>query len=751
MPRGTEPDSTTRHAIADRASVHSNAPLPRGTPVKRLVLVALTLALGLLLASLIPAGIPAQLAGHASAHALLVRSSPSADAIESAPPSVVRMWFTEDLNPLTSHAVVVDTTNHEVDKKDSRVSSSDQREMVVGLHLLPAGTYVVVWRTQSAVDGHITGGSFIFRVARPDGTVPPVPSVLPTGHVPGAAGTGVSGSSQMDGPTLLQSVSTWLALVFLAFWAGGVIWETWILGPGSSADADLEATALATARRFRSMAPYALGGIIVADIGIVLGQSAELAGDWSGVISGTLLRAVLFGSEFGTFWWMRELCALVALGLTLVASHYGWRRTRSRAPLLTSEDPAASPQTAPIPDSRRAILHTLRSVPHLPRRLILGVRRRSALGRAELLLAAALILAFALSGHAAAVPRDEFAYALSVDLVHLLANAVWVGGLFYISAVLVPALGTMPPTQRYRVLAKGLPEFSAIAIVSAILLAATGSLNTSIHLTSIRQFVTTTYGIVLAVKIELFLIMVAISAYHAFHVRPRLTAALGAARMAPPSLSPETSRTGAALAELALTAPGRSAKRPEGSAEDSAGDRQGTPEHDAGTSETDGKASSAAARLAGQIEKWLRREAILGVGVLLCVALLAAFAGTLSPTVAGSGTGGSSGPFNQTQVISGYHIALNVTPARFGTNTFTVVLTDSHGKPVQGASVLLQTHMLDMDMGTQSTQLKATGAAGTYSGKSDVTMAGHWEATCKILPPGSKQFVNVNFHFSASS
>ena len=131
-----------------------------------------------------------------------------------------------------------------------------------------------------------------------------------------------------------------------------------------------------------------------------------------------------------------------------------------------------------------------------------------------------------MSGHAAATPPSERVYAVSVDLAHLIFSAVWLGGLLYISLALIPAARALPERAQALLLARGAPEFGAIAIVSAAALALTGSLNAGVHLTSLAQFATTAYGRVLFVKIELFLIMVAISAYHAFWLRPRLTRAL---------------------------------------------------------------------------------------------------------------------------------------------------------------------------------------------------------------------------------
>lgn len=720
---------------------HAGYRARRGLPLR----IVMGVALGFLLAVLAaPTGGPGTgLIPVASAHALLVRSDPAADAVLQAPPSRVRMWFSEDLNPLTSHAVVVDPSNREVDRGDSHVKPGNPREMDVGLQLLPAGTYVVAWRTQSAEDGHVTGGSFIFRIARPDGSVPPLPTTLPTGHFPGAAGVGATPTNTLDGPTLAQTVSTWLALLLMTFWVGGLIWQTWILPPNSSGDPDVAVAARAAGQRFRQLAPYALIALIWADVGIVLAQAAELAGGWSGVTSPQLLQAILFGSRFGTFWWMREIVALAAL---LVAALPARERSRTASRALEGTDQAPLSADRPIADWRREVAHVLRRVPGLPRRLVVGVRDQSWWGRAEVALGAALLVAFALSGHAAAVQSSELAYAVSVDLLHLVCEAAWVGGLFYIGAVFIPALAKLEARQRARVLALGLPEFSAMAIVSAVVLAATGSLNTTIHLTSVSQFLTTAYGMTLAVKIEFFLIMVAISAYHAFVLRPRLTVELAEAPGAESSLAAN------APAREALVGSG-APREPQPASDIRGEERDGGPV-------TDPPLSGRGRRLADSLEDWLRREAMIGGIVLLCVALLAAFAGSLAPSAPAGASGASGGqgssssghPFTQTQTASGFSITLNITPDTFGTNTFTVTMRDGQGKPVGGASALIQTQMLDMDMGTQSVQLHPAGAGapGAYGGRADLTMAGHWQVTVKVLPPKASQFVQSVFTFTAT-
>ncbi|HEX3642938.1 MAG TPA: hypothetical protein VHV10_16765, partial [Ktedonobacteraceae bacterium] len=97
------------------------------------------------------------------------------------------------------------------------------------------------------------------------------------------------------------------------------------------------------------------------------------------------------------------------------------------------------------------------------------------------------------------------------------------------------------------------------------------------------------------------------------------------------------------------------------------------------------------------IVRWIQWEAVIGSAILLCVALLGAFAGTLAPAPlpATPKTGQFAGPFLHTQSVQRYNVTLKVAPDTFGTNTFTVTITDTQGHALQGAAVLAQTTMKD--------------------------------------------------------
>lgn len=102
-------------------------------------------------------------AGGAQAHAFLDHAEPRVGSTVSAAPSVLSLWFTQNLEPVFTSAEVVNAAGARVSGK-ARIDGANSL-MQVGLKPLPPGTYTVRWRTLS-VDTHTTEGSFTFEVQR---------------------------------------------------------------------------------------------------------------------------------------------------------------------------------------------------------------------------------------------------------------------------------------------------------------------------------------------------------------------------------------------------------------------------------------------------------------------------------------------------------------------------------------------------------------------------------------------------------
>jgi len=102
----------------------------------------------------------------AEAHAFLDHADPRVGSTLTGSPSVVKIWFTEEIEPAFSKIQVFDAKAGEVDQKDSKVDSTDKSLMSVSVSPLPAGVYKVMW-SAVAVDTHHTTGTFTFTVTAP--------------------------------------------------------------------------------------------------------------------------------------------------------------------------------------------------------------------------------------------------------------------------------------------------------------------------------------------------------------------------------------------------------------------------------------------------------------------------------------------------------------------------------------------------------------------------------------------------------
>jgi copper resistance protein C len=97
------------------------------------------------------------------AHAFLDHADPKVGSTVAKSPAVIKIWFTQELEPVFSSVKVQDAQGKQVDKKDMHLDDKDKTLMIVSLPSLPNGTYTVIWHAVS-VDTHRTQGSFKFTV-----------------------------------------------------------------------------------------------------------------------------------------------------------------------------------------------------------------------------------------------------------------------------------------------------------------------------------------------------------------------------------------------------------------------------------------------------------------------------------------------------------------------------------------------------------------------------------------------------------
>jgi copper resistance protein C len=101
--------------------------------------------------------------GFALGHSGLQRTEPPVESNLKRPPSEVKLYFTERLEPAYSTVRVTDDHGAQVDRQDAHVDPSNPLLLRATLQPLEHGTYTANWRVLS-VDGHVTEGRFTFQV-----------------------------------------------------------------------------------------------------------------------------------------------------------------------------------------------------------------------------------------------------------------------------------------------------------------------------------------------------------------------------------------------------------------------------------------------------------------------------------------------------------------------------------------------------------------------------------------------------------
>jgi copper transport protein len=626
----------------------------------------------------------------------LLRASPAPDSVLRSAPSLVHLWFSEDLNGSASRIVVWDRYRHAMNEGNATLVPGQPRQMVVHLKPLPPGSYLVLWTSVSAEDGHILHSYYSFSVKK-------------RGPLPSAAGfSSGAGQTFPDAPTLATMLAHWIELLGAVAWVGAAAFSAFVFPfAAKRLDEGWVNAERTLARRWMTAAILVL---IAASTVVLLLQAYGLAGnDWGAVFTRSTLSAE-FAGEYAQVWVGRQVLALLALASVL------------RLPRRPREASAEN----------------------------LGVGPPAILGFVYL-------YGFAASGHAASAHigvvsgSHVLSASIFVDWLHFLASALWFGGQMYIALVLISALHIRRPGShpvdlalrggdtRTRIFLDTLDRFSPVAYLSVALFAVTGPFNAKIHIPSWYAFFNSVYGRALIVKIGLIGLMMLISSYHVFRLRPRIRAELDSRHGARTEPDAEVRATAAqAPAEVAEAAPVSRRQATGAGGSDPEPMQPGaqvlnehpesalSAEEVGATTISPSPSPSAVNRLTRQLVGWLRLEPGLGVGVLLAVSVMFYY-----PVPVGFGP---PGPSAYTVHASGLTATLSIKPDRAGPNQVTVNLKNSRGQPVRQATVIVLPTMLDMPMGTGRFPLSQT-RPGTYTGTADLGMGGRWRLEILVFSP----------------
>ena len=417
----------------------------------------------------------------ARAHAHLQGSTPGAGARLAAAPTEIRLTFSEPPELAVSSVRLTGPGGVDVPLGTLAVAPGAPRAVVTAVRgPLVAGAYAVIWQVVGD-DGHPTRGQFAFTIvpgarglasdtAAAGARLPPVPRHDP---VLRSQDTGFGAESP------LYAAIRWLQYASLVIAIGAVAFRAAVLGRFTRTrrardrlpDAPLVPALRTGAARLGLGATLAVG---VAAVMRLVAQSYALHD------AGAVLRAGL-------------------LGTMLVHTVWGWGWLVQMGGVLLAVPGFAA--------ARR------------PRGAGWGT---AAFGTV------AMAASPALSGHAVAAPQWTTLTVLA-DVAHVVGAGGWLGSLFVLVVVGIPAAVRLGGDARGPAVADLVDAFSPTALVFAALVAATGVVATWVHVGTVAALWQTAYGRTLLVKLALIAGLIAFGAYHWRRVRPALATDPGSA------------------------------------------------------------------------------------------------------------------------------------------------------------------------------------------------------------------------------
>ncbi|GCE18040.1 FixH family protein [Dictyobacter kobayashii] len=318
-----------------------------------------------------------------------------------------------------------------------------------------------------------------------------------------------------------------------------------------------------------------------------------------------------------------------------------------------------------------------------------------------LVLASLIALTFVFTSSIVQV-LNPYMSAIVFDWLHLLAQGIWLGGFTYLAYVLLPLLSGAEFEYNTETLTFLLRRLTPILMTGMAIQLVTGLFLSEASISNAQQLINDPFGRTLLIQILVTLVLVCLSVYALYIIRPRLT-------------------------HQALLLPVVKADLP---------DRR-----------TRQSEISSTRRLLKLTAKSL---AICGMIVLLCSSLQLFFAPpidfpninyerqTLTP---------KNIPINaQTRQMGDLTVTLQLLPGRVGyEHTVIVIITDNKNRSVTDAQVNLTTDMQLMKMGEGKASVQGGNPVyiATFDKRTAFNMAGLWNIQVEIKRPGQKPLTDT--------
>ncbi|MFJ2190715.1 FixH family protein [Kitasatospora sp. NPDC087861] len=626
-------------------------------------------------------------AGPAAAHATLESTDPHQNAVVAAAPQAVTLTFSESVSLSDDSVRVLDPAGKAVDTGNPGHADGKANTARVGLNSgLANGTYTVAWRAVSE-DSHPIGGAFTFSIGAPSDT-----SVSATA-LQGAKADGLVAALYGTGRTVAYAAFALLAGVaafILICWPDG-----------------------AARRRMQRLLMTGWTALLASTVAVLMLRGPYERGSGIGkAFDLSLVRATL-DERIGTALAARLL--LLAAGGVFLSLLVGQLGQPARPAARTGGDGDSGTETAEAAEEAELRELEQRAAERPQREARLG------LGVAGLVLSIALAATWVGADHASV--GIQVWLSLPLGMLHLIAMALWLGGLAALLVGLREGVG-----------AQVVDRFSKIAFGSVAVLVATGVYQSWRGLGSWGALTGTEYGRLLLVKTGCVVVMVGV-AWVSRSWLARLRSAPAEAAEVERAEVPEPVGVAAHSED-----PVRQAQLArQQAARESAGRERGLTPTRAG------------------LRRSVLVEALVAVAVLVVTTMLTnsppgrvaseVKAGATAPA-AGSSAGAAGAPAPQTEPGRTLELKLpydtkgrtpnakgtatvTLNPARTGSNEVHLALDGADGQPVDVPEVQLAFTLPDRDLGPLPVALTPDGT-GRWNGTAQLPLAGTWVVSVQI-------------------
>lgn len=322
---------------------------------------------------------------------------------------------------------------------------------------------------------------------------------------------------------------------------------------------------------------------------------------------------------------------------------------------------------------------------------------------AGVIVAIALMLTPGIAGHAAT--GRWVALAVPTDAVHLLAVALWLGGLVMLAAVLLPAAGVEE-------LRATLPRYSRAALSCVAVIVVTGSMQALRQVDSLEQLRETDYGRILVVKLLIIGALLIVAAFS----REIVNRTFRAPREPQPVTGPRV-----------LAGAGGP---PVAEAPHDGGDRGSDADPNVGYDEYDVDEVYDDETERRRLRRSVLLEVLIAAGILAVVALLV--------NAAPARTAPAEGATGVTLKSSAVWVDVTATPGRAGTNQLHITALDPNGTLTNVEDLTLRASLPDRDIAPIDIELRTQGPGHYVANGVTIPLAGDWRLESQVTLVGNQ-------------